>query len=240
VTGKKVKHTIFIEHVAPDTGIAPDEPEEWFWVGTQRPIEAYSFYYQPVDSMDRHPLCSEGDGDPNKIQALVFGGDLYNPNTKTIKVGPETDGWINIACRDSAIYKMHKIGHTAAAVARAVVEETTVDQRRAMLNAWTSNVCGTGEAFTKQGERIKLRDSLELLPEDSPYLDPLDPEETASIEAIWGPGGAVCLDIHRLQGSPDEVEIPCKDSLSRCTDLLGDWTAHGHVLTGNPKPALVR
>jgi hypothetical protein len=110
-----------------------------------------------------------------------------------------------------------------------------VKQRRAMLNAWTSNVCGTGEAYTVPGELITLRESLGLLSPSSGYLS--DPE---TFEAIWDEGGAVCLDVHRLEGGPDEVTIPCRAALPSCTDLLDDWTAHGYVLTGNPAdPVLV-
>jgi hypothetical protein len=222
------------------TGAAPSEK---LWVGAQQSIWTYQFSYRRLfgpDQRTEHPLCSEGDGDPGKLSALVFAGDLYDPATKEIEVGPATDGWINIACADSAIYKMHKIGHTSAAQGKGGIPATSVAQRRAMLNAWTSKVCGTGEAFTQPGEPIRLRESLGMLPVTSPYhlgpVAPLDLKETESIEAIWGEAGAICLNVHRLEGSKDELPIPCRDALPSCDELLGDWTSHGHVVTGNPPP----
>ena len=219
-------------------------PMESFWADDEKKIWAYGFFYRPLfgpDQRSMHPLCSEGDGDPNMIKAITFGGDLYDPETKEITIGPETGGWINIACEGSAIYKMHKIGYTSAAQGR-LGKVTMLEQRRAMLNAWTSNVCGTGEAFTHQGEPIKLRESLDLLPLGSPYLDPLVETQTESIEAIWDETGAVCLDTHRLEEDDpkiyNKIRTACGGKLPpSCEPLLGDWNAHGHVLTGNPFPA---
>lgn len=236
VKGQLAEYEILIKGVASSVPIGA--AEEWFWVRNPLPIEAYDFYYRPLVGPDQRlerPLCSEADGDPTMLRALVFGGDIYHPTTKKIEVGLATKDWMNIACADGAIYKMHKIGHTTAAQGR-LGKPTSVAQRRAMLNAWTSNVCGTGDAFTKQGERIKLAESLSMLAPDSAYLDPLDAAQTESIEAIWSETGAVCLNTHRLDGTADERDIPCRDALPLCDGWLGDWTAHGHVVTGNPYP----
>jgi hypothetical protein len=223
--------------------IAAASPSEQFWVGAQLPIWRYKLYY----SSPAHPhkpeqlLCSEADRGPDMMYAIVFGGDLYDPDTHAITVGPETDGWINIACTGSAIYKMHKIGYTEAAQARLGIP-TSPDQRRAMLNAWTSDVCGTGRAFTHQGEPITLRESLGLLPGGSPYVAPVAPP---SREAIWGPGGAVCLDTHRLDepGLTEAERAELYDAIGEecggtlpppCSSLPAPWSAHGSVVTGNP------
>lgn len=238
IEGQIKTYEITITAVAPTGPGGLAAPKEWFWVDTgpeyPTPIEAYDFRYRriaPDLEREPRPLCAEGDNDPNKLSALVFSGDIYDPVTKEIYVGLETANWFNIACVDSAIYKMHKIGYTAAAGAKPKIPTTKVKQRRAMLNAWTSNVCGTGEAYTVPGEMITLQESLDLLHPTSGYLD-----EPATYEAIWDENGAVCLDVHRLEGGPDEVAIPCRAALQRCTDLVGDWTSHGHVLTGNPPP----
>src|SRR6185436_12654090 len=217
-------------------------PIEKFWVGGELPIWAYEFRYNPWGSPwgphdPGKPLCSEADGDPNKLTAIVFGHELYNPDTKVITVGDTTAGWMNVACTSSAIYKMHKTGYTSVAGARLGIS-TSVAQRRAMLNAWTSKVCGRGRAFTKSDEPLKLRESLGLLPPDSAYLDPLDTAKTASIEAIWGETGAVCLTVHRREDNEatirDEIDGKC-GVLPPCDEWLGDWKLHGYVLTGNPR-----
>lgn len=54
-----------------------------------------TFRYRPLAGPDRDtytPLCSEADHDPPMLDALVFEGDLYDPVTKKITVGPVTDG----------------------------------------------------------------------------------------------------------------------------------------------------
>jgi hypothetical protein len=208
-------------------------PTEKFWVGAKLPIWRYELRYRALSGGDTHyfPLCSEADGDPDMIQALVFEGDDYTPDTKQITVGPQTAGWMNIACADSAIYKMHTTGHTTAAQKNGLL--TTPAQRHAMLNAWTSNVCGTGEAFTKQGEPIRLRPFTGTV-NKAPYNGPM-----ASAEAIWDESGAVCLNTHRLhEDDPtiySQIAEACGGELPpNCDAMLGSWKSHGHVLTGNP------
>jgi hypothetical protein len=205
---------------------------EAFWVGGAQ-VETYDFVYRPAgDPQTETALCSEGDGDPGKLHALVFGGDLYHPRTKNIMLVPMTSGWVNIACGESAVYKMHKIGYTTAAQARLGIS-TTLSQRKAMFNAWTANVCGTGRSFTEPGEWIALRERFNLLPSTSPYLVP-----TQSYEAIWDADGAVCLDIPRLGDAPgirSEIQAECGGTLPpSCSGLLHSWTTNGDVLTGNP------
>ncbi len=219
-------YEIFIEWAA---------PSESFWVGSGLPIWRYRFKYRPLFGAGHRkykPLCSEGDNDPTQLDALVFAGDLYDPDTKAITIGPATAGWMNIACAGSAIYKMHTVGHTSAAEARLGIP-TTLDQRRAMLNAWTSNVCGTGEAFTHQGEPITLRESLNIF--DMPPYNAVP----QSREAIWDENGAVCLNVHRLDEDDleiyDKIAAACPGGVlpPPCTGLFGMWTMYGHVRTGN-------
>lgn len=224
-------------------GVMPTDGTR-FWVRDQRAIETYDFRSRLAfdeDPQHERPLCANLDGDPTKIHALVFGGDLYDPVTKEITAGTTTHGWINIACADSALYKMHRIGHTSAAQRRlqGFGIATDIPQRRAMLNAWTANVCGDGTSFTVQGEPIKLAESGGWLPLNSEYLDPLDELETESIEAIWGPNGAICLNTpRRLDKEPGictDVANKCKPD--PCTkEQIDNWTKIGHVLTGNPFP----
>lgn len=205
-----------------------------FWVGgTQLPLETYDFTYRPPgDQQLNTPLCSEADDEEGRLSALVFGGDLYNPQTKNVMLVPMTSGWFNIACADSAVYKMHKIGYTTAAQTRLGIT-TTLVQRKAMFNAWTANVCGTGRSFTQHGERITLSEELGLLPSTSEYLYP-----TTTHEAIWRATGAACLDVPRLGDDPQilaEIQAECGGTLPPpCRTMMSNWTAHGDVRTGNP------
>jgi hypothetical protein len=200
----------------------------------QLQIESYELHYRPLGTTRDELLCSEADGDPTKLEALVFGGDLYDQATKAIQIGPETDGWLNIACTSNAIYKMHKIGYTSAAQLR-LGNYTTLDQRRAMLNAWTANVCGTGKSYTHADEPLTLRESLDVQSTASPYR-----YDSKTVEAIWGPSGAVCLTDPRLSEEianlRNQIVAECGPSkpLPLCSELPGAWSAHGYVLTGNP------
>jgi len=216
------------------TGLEP------FWVDpvwASGTIETYDFYYRPLDGITEVevPLCSEGDGDPNMISAIVFGGDIYDDDTKEVLVAPEqTKGWMNIACVNSAPYKMHKIGYTNAAQAR-LGYVTTQEQRQAMLRAWTSAVCETGTAFTIEGTPIVLRQPATPLPPESPYMAPI-----GQVEAIWGPKGALCMSTHRLLATaPDvltDIATEC-GVIPECTnELVHQFKlgAYGAVLTGVP------
>jgi hypothetical protein len=206
------------------------------WVGTHLPIETYEFQFEYLQDNVRYqlPLCSKGTGDATKVNALVFGHELYDPETKNITPGSPTDGWVNIACKGSAVYKMHKIGYTRTAQGKLGIW-TTQAQRRAMFNAWTANVCGDGYSFTQAGEKITLRESLNILPADSMYLVP-----TRTYEAIWDEHGAVCLNTPRLA---DKVPTILHQIQQRCGQLptcdstmLNNWQHHGYVLVGNPYP----
>jgi hypothetical protein len=146
-----------------------------FWVvDPSKTVERYDFYYwlpwQP-DSDPGTPLCKPPlDEDPAspRIKALVFTGEHYDPITKLLTTR-DTDGWINIACEGGAPYKMHLIGHTAAAGARLALD-TSPDERQAMLNAWTMNACGTGKAFTIQDTLITLQDRRLLVTAPTGYV----------------------------------------------------------------------
>jgi hypothetical protein len=217
---------------------SPGGDHEHFWVGVSPPpVEAYEFYYTPLnDSHQETGLCKSINNDPDNpdIRAIVFTGDNYDPVTKKITLGAATNGWMNIACQKSAPYKMHLIGYTTAASARLGIM-TSLEERRAMLNAWTMNACGTGTAFTTQGTPITLTESHFLLPAGSPYQ--VAPVAT---EAIWGPDGAVCLDTPRvpsgttLAEQTTRIEDECGRVLRSCSSMLATWPSSGSVLTGTP------
>jgi hypothetical protein len=208
-----------------------------FWVAPA-PIETYELYYAPItDLRNERPLCSLANQDPAHpmIRAIVFEGDVYDPATKAITTGPATLGWFNVACENGAPYKMHKIGHTSVAQARLGIV-TSLDKRRAMLNAWTMNACGTGEAFTHPGEPITIREQPNLLPATSDYMAPW-----VSLEAVWGPGGALCLDAPRLWEEDLEIrskiQRACGGKLPEPCTTYPIWPLGDHVLTGNPAGA---
>lgn len=219
------------------TDVSDSTEMDHFWVGTGTWIENYTFRYEPLDDPDPDPnrvrwLCSHPTGDPNEVRAIVFGGDIYDADKKTITVGPDADGWFNIACYRGAPWKMHITGHTGVAQTRLGLV-SNLNRRRAMLNAWTDNVCGTGTAFTHPEEPIKLLEQPNWLIPFSPggaYLGAY-----LSREAIWGAHGALCLDTARLAEEDekilDRIKEDCGGSAPpKCGAL---WPPGGFITTGN-------
>jgi len=216
--------------------VYPDQEAFWAAAETDDPgkVESYKLAFTPLNDPDQprdeHWLCSHPTGEPGELTAIVFGGDIYDADTKRITVGLGAVGWFNIACYMGAPWKMHIVGHTRIANLRLGID-TSLDKRRAMLNAWTMNACGTGRPFTHPGEPIRLHEDPELLVDDSPYL-----RRSVSHEAIWGPTGALCLDVPRLW--EEDLEIRSKIQ-AECGGRLpqpcgATWPAGGQVSTGNP------
>ncbi len=239
VSVKGVPRIIKITYVSP-----PDVEDESFWIQPYGKVEAYEFRFAPVGELPSRPLCSLAKDDPEDkmIRAIVFTGDRYNPVTKEITIDhPLVSGWINIACKDSAPYKMYLSGHASFAGARLGLA-TSLAKRRAMLNAWTMNACGTGKAFTVSGTRITIFESQHLVGNwPSPFHD-----NPITLESIWSASKALCMNVHRLALDPKYPEI--RDAMASecprpppCSTILGDndWTdfdKFGYVLTGTPPP----
>lgn len=197
-----------------------------FWVGAKSAIETYDLSY-----------TVPGSGAPPKtlLGALVFAGDTYDPITKQVTIGPATKGWINIVCPDGVLARMHQIGHTTAAGQRLAIT-TTLAKRQSVLNAMTMNACGNGVSFHAPGEPLTLSESQLLQLPSSPLQEP-----PVTVEAIWGPEGAVCLGVPRnantaaaVAAMVNAIAAECGAPLPSCSSMLLNWTSHGSALTGNP------
>jgi hypothetical protein len=233
-TLKGKPYEITISYVSP-TGVI----DERFWVGSYDRVEAYEFMYKPVGSVEHpKPLCTYDSTDPSSasVRAIAFTGDRYDPDSKAVTVGPKTDGWINIACKFGAPYKLHLLGHTTAATARIGIY-APVAKRRTLLLAVSMTACGAGESFTVQGTHITLSESQNLLPAASPFQLP-----PALYEAIWTTDGVRCMNWHRRAKSAEDykviranIESTCGRVIPECkaTDF-GMWKTVGSVITGVP------
>jgi hypothetical protein len=206
--------------------LASDPAAEHYWVGAQDGMETYDFSYT---------VQTPGGPQTEAVRAVAFGGDHYDPMTQRITASSSTDDPV-IGCKPGPLHKLHLLGHTTAASTRLGIRIRDVKQQ-AMLNALTMNACGTGRTFGTPGDPITLSESQSLLPPSSAYQ-----VHPASIEAIWGPNGAVCLDTPRhTSGTTSatrlhEIAAACGPATPpRCTDAIrNSWTDHGDVLTGNP------
>lgn len=243
-------------------GKGPGEPEEvfWlrirvllaqttdaqtFWAGAQVGIETYDVaawrsghrpfvpddLKVPVDfdiTVCRGELLESNWASAAIHTALLYQGDHLDARYRNV-TAPASRTLFNLACMGTAMAKLHLLRHTDASN-HGGVYPTDFGQRTAMLKMLNADYCGTGESFTIDGHPLRWQDSTGYM---QPALD-LDPlmGEIETIEAIWGPTGAQCLDRPRHY---KYREIMARCPLPACGDV-SDWSARGHVISANPPP----
>lgn len=204
-----------------------------FWEGDPDPVEGYEISYRRVVPKDPNGtveyLCS-GDGtatDPKwggvPHAAILFDGDYIDDGKAVVRPAPPA--MFNVGCPGSARASLHLSRHTAASD-RTGAFPTTVDQRQTMWKMLRADYCGSGRSFTTDNYPVLWQDSTGW---PQPPLD-LDPKhgQITSIEAIWGPNGAVCVDTPR-QVTRDK--LTCQRPM--CHDI-DSWPSQGHVISANP------
>ena len=190
------------------------------------------------DAAFKRSLCA-GTPDPEEGKevtemAVIFEGDRYDAYRKTVTEVPSGGPWFNVACAGTAMIKTHLLRHTRSGspITSSVGPATNPLQRQAMLKTLTADYCGDGVPHTVNGHPLLYADAGGLFPRS-----PLDLEgllkKGATLEAIWGPDGAVCLDNPRYAPL---TSIDCGPRvLSRCGSLA-NWQQRGHVVSLNPPP----
>jgi hypothetical protein len=159
--------------------------------------------------------------------ATFFQWDHYDVDTHEVTERSPGDPVFNIACAATAPAKMHLLRHTRAGSMRSdgsIAYDTTVEQRQAILRMLTADYCGDGRSFTVHGHPLVYVDANDWYHPTTTY---------SSLEAIWGPDGAVCLDDPRMLGR-DEVIEACGRAIPKCYGDLTAWTSRGHVYSANP------
>jgi hypothetical protein len=203
------------------------------WEGAPDPVEAYeltALRVEPPDPNGKPTFVCSGDGtfsDPLwgglTHSAIVFTGDHLDIEHGAVT--PQQPGVFNLGCSGSVPAKIHLARHTEASNHDGTFP-TTLDQRQAMLKMLLADYCGTGQSFTSDNFPIRWLDNTGW---PQPQLD-LDPAhgEVSSIEAIWGPSGAICLDTPR---ETPRDKIQCV--LPVCQSIVG-WESRGHIISANP------
>jgi hypothetical protein len=201
-----------------------------FWVG-RGAVTTYRFTIRTAaeDDSARVPLCKAASGEllgwnGQMHHAVVFRGDRVEVRSKDLTVGIDT--WINVACAGSAVAKIHLLRHTTAGSSPNF--QTTQPERQAMLRALLADYCGAGFAYTEDGHPLAYADHKGWHPDG---IDVGDPDQRARVEGVWGPAGALCLDMPRKYALE---KIGCR--VPRCPVDLSNWQSKGHVLTVNPPP----
>lgn len=220
------------DHVQFRAGVGEIVPVYEFTVRTRGP-SAEKFYACNRTPVVTDPLWSSS----HTHYALVYGGDKYDPSSKTVMSDDPLDGWAFIACNGSAGTKMHLHRHTLAGAYNDANDEqymTSLPERTALLKAITADYCGTGaHQFTKWGQPLAFKTAHDPSIFSPPYTS------VASVEAVWSSTGAVCLDKPRREMfgiTKDYVETKCTPRTFPSCATMMPWTAFGHVITGNPPP----
>jgi hypothetical protein len=138
----------------------------------------------------------------HRATAIVFEGDRYDPDNKTVSELPADKGWFNLACAGTAPFKMHMLRHTRAGSVTpdGTPRNTTLPQRTAMLKAITADYCGDGRGWTGDGTKLWWADAQGWF--QHPTADIIAAPDSKGIEAIWGPSGALCLNSPRRLPEP--------------------------------------
>ena len=220
----------------------PEEPVPYFEFAVRKTHlrkgappkgQAGDLYDRPVESApnEKEMVCKgeslEGGALWQGVQhaGIFFEGDHFDADHKTISATAPKDGWFNLACAGTVIAKMHLLRHTRAGSATSdhSPRKTTIKQRTAMLKMMTADYCGDGKAWTADGTPLLYTNPRGWYPH--PRIDVAGAAKDGTLEAIWGPEGALCLNAPRRlntsRGVPgctppvvgrNEVEVDCKAS----------------------------
>jgi hypothetical protein len=161
----------------------------WTILGDADPVE---------HNICSHPEDLDGEYDTlwqDKWTTVLFEGERYNADTKT--VSGYNDLFFNIGCAGNVLAKMHLTHHSSVSSTGAYT--TTWQERQTMLKMYSADYCGDGSSFTEFGESLSWKDNHGWF---SHYYQPLS---TITLEARWGPDGAICLESPRMTGVIDLV-----------------------------------
>lgn len=192
-----------------------------------------------VCNHDSLPVAAEESWPGVPHHALVYRGDRYGPH-KTVLPNSPSDGWSFIACNGGAATKMHMWRHTYAGgfdLAGNATYMTTPQERQTLLKAITADYCGDDrKEFTVFGQRLAFATA------DDPMGFPVPYTSVSSIEALWGPGGATCINRPRREAfgvTKPQIEKDCGHAFPTCSSLAATlpppgWFNTSHVVTANP------
>jgi ADYC domain-containing protein len=209
-----------------------------FWAGAAEAVPAYTIKTRKLGEVLFKEFACKVDpitADPHwsgiEHAAIMFQGDRYDPDRKTVYETSSADPVFNLACAATAPAKMHLMRHTRAGsylASGTMAYDTTIKERTAMLKMFTADYCGTGQSFTVDGQPLSYDDSNHWYREATTIY--------ASQEALWSSEGAICLDTPRLYAK-NYVDKSCGRVLPACGDFMDvsyPWTARAHVRSANP------
>jgi hypothetical protein len=178
--------------------------------------DVYFYTIESNNSGSWQPACRDGAGNPT--EAIAVQGD-FNSATgqRTSDVG------LTWACRGAAIAKAIEWGFRPW----ATVDGTLLkNHHQAAVRMIRADYCGNGTHHTSNGNPIDIEDTKRVQTFDS---------LTWSVEAAWGPNGAVCLNTPRKLYWPRASINPCS-SLPTCGSAAHPEDVAGALLMTRAVP----
>lgn len=156
-------------------------------------LETYTLGWREVGGPEMNPCAISPPPSPDPItsqaewhldEVVMFEGDRINPDTKVMRDTAD-NRWINIACAGDALAKLVATRNTFSSQTAGMT--STWQQRQAALRMFVADYCGTGKAFTVQGQKVVWQGG------NATY--PVTPEV---LEARWTENGASCVHAPRM------------------------------------------
>jgi hypothetical protein len=201
-----------------------------YWVGDVETLPSYTISYVDDDSERVADLCPGPYTGPSIVfKDVVFStGERYDFLTREVfATGAASIGWASLACVGDGPSKTLLYRHRPEYPA-AHAYATSPEQRQALLRMFGADYCGNGDTYTVQGHPLEWQDR-------DGWMTSAEPD--THVEAIWGPGGVVCLDTPRMSGdfSKAQIEADCGVTFDSCLDVLYDhWQSDHYFKTWNP------
>ncbi|HVV84756.1 MAG TPA: ADYC domain-containing protein [Kofleriaceae bacterium] len=204
-----------------DIRVSSVSTKQPYWQGPAGMVNTYELIWKRIypGTTDWIHVCNdppnreddEGKEWAGVTEAILFNGDRYDTSTLSVTAtGVRSTGpWFNIGCSGTVLAKLALNRHTDATATPSI--PTTRAQRQAMLKMYTSDVCGTGQAFTKTGTPLRWWTTTGLASMAIPY---------SSMEARWDENGAQCLTVHRLHGTFDDMDSQIADACAAAGKVL--------------------
>ena len=174
------------------------------WAAGAGKVPAYAMLYLDLDSLlGVRNVCNGDLLDVLATAATVIGGETYDLDDKTVR--PNRDRWLTIACAGSAAAKMRLMNYGPHGDFDGAGHPASAAQRQATLKMITADYCGDGDSYTQNHTALRWENSSGTVVSPGPWGLP---------EAIWGPGGALCLDATRLADADVACALPACDEFS--------------------------
>lgn len=150
------------------------------------------------------PFCNRADLGENELAQFSQGAQW------DVMTAARTDDaqLVSVSCTSGGIGRCSQWGYRPWAegqVASSGSVEKLVDAHQSCLYMKRADYCGTGDTYTEDGTMIGIDDN---------FTPSFQKSDGTSIEAVWGPKGAVCLTKRRR---PDLAFPGCAVPLPVCT-----------------------